>query len=72
MKWYRAAYVNRLRYSDWMRLLDAAGLEQVAVDTQRSEILKAAHRDQPHLQRYSEDDVAVFGLDIVYRRPPRR
>jgi SAM-dependent methyltransferase len=69
MKWYRAAYVNRLRYSDWLRVFADAGFEPVDIRPQRSELLKSAHRRLPFLQRYDEDDVSIFGIDVVYRRP---
>jgi len=64
----RAAYVNRLRASEWMTLFRAAGLPPAHVGRQTSEVLRDAWRRQEWLRRWTEDDIAIFGLDVVARR----
>ncbi len=68
----RAAYVNRMRASGWLRLLPASGFEAVHVRRQTSDVLRAAWRDVAWLRRWAEDDIATFGLDVVYRRRAAR
>jgi hypothetical protein len=60
--------VNRLRASEWLVLLRAAGLSPAHVGRQTSEVLRDAWRRQEWLRRWTEDDIATFGLDVVARR----
>ena len=64
----RAAYVNRLRASEWLTLLRAAGLSPAHLRRQTSDVLRDAWRRQAWLRRWTEDDIATFGLDVVARR----
>ena len=64
----RAAYVNRLRASEWLTLLRAAGLPPAHLRRQTSDVLRDAWRRQEWLRRWTEDDIATFGLDVVARR----
>ena len=64
----RAAYVNRLRASQWLTLLPTAGLPLAHLRRQTSDVLRDAWRRQAWLRRWTEDDIATFGLDVVARR----
>jgi hypothetical protein len=64
----RAAYVNRLRASEWLALLPVAGLPAAYLRRQTSDVLCDAWSRQAWLRRWTEDDVATFALDVVARR----
>jgi hypothetical protein len=64
----RAAYVNRLRASEWLALLPVAGLPPAYLRRQTSDVLCDAWSRQAWLRRWTEDDVATFALDVVARR----
>jgi SAM-dependent methyltransferase len=68
MTWNRSSYVNRLRASEWRQLFAHSGLEVARLDVRRSAVLAGLSDLHPWLAKWSEDDVAVFGIDVVLRK----
>jgi ubiquinone/menaquinone biosynthesis C-methylase UbiE len=68
MKWNRASYVNRLRYSEWMQLIKDEGFGEIRIVKRTSTILKEQHPKVPYLHRYSEADVEIFGFDGLFKK----
>src|SRR5262249_24960027 len=64
----RAAYVNRLRASEGLTLLRSAGLLPAHLPRPTSDLLRDPVRRQAWLRRWTENDIATFGLDVVVRR----
>ena len=67
----RSAFVNRLRYSGWMKLFADAGLEVTHQNiSQSKEILKCYHnKELAYLQNISEIDAITFYLSVCIKKP---
>ena len=51
-----------------LRMLSERGLVPTYVRPQTSRVLREAWRHDAWLQRWAENDIATFGLDVVCRR----
>ncbi len=68
MKWNRASYVNRLRFSEWARLFQEEGFKEMRMITRTSAVLARRYYEVSHLQRYSESDIRIFAFDAIFRK----
>lgn len=68
MAWNRSSYVNRLRMSEWLRVLGEAGLRQVDVVPHRDRELLEQNRGHGYLRRYSDDDLLTYRFDGVWEK----
>jgi ubiquinone/menaquinone biosynthesis C-methylase UbiE len=66
----RSAFVNRLRYSDWMMLFSNAGLEVIQQNTTQSELIRQCFKnnDLPYLKNYSEIDAVTNYLSVIIKK----
>ena len=69
MKWNRSSYVNRLRKSEWKRLLEAAGFVLRAEACSISHEIEGALPNLPYLHRYSHDDAVTSVLTAWLQKP---
>lgn len=64
----RSTYVNRLRASDWRALFGERGFEIAAWTELRVDgATLAAYRQLPFLEGLSDDDLAIYRVDVVLR-----
>lgn len=70
MTFNRSAYVNRIRYSDWLMLFSNAGLEVVKQNTTQSEIIRQYYKNNelPYLKNYSEIDAVTAYLSVTVKK----
>jgi SAM-dependent methyltransferase len=64
MRWNRSSYVNRLRQSDWLHLLQSAGFKIEAVETAVSEETVRLLPSLKYLTRYSYEDAVTSVLTV--------
>lgn len=69
MTWNRSAYTNRVRASEWRRLLEAAGFAVRVCKLEFSDTLRSVYARHPARTRYSEEDFAAVGLYFVAEKP---
>ncbi len=65
MTWNRSAYTNRLRMSDWRRLLQDSGFTVRLEETELSEALRQGYATHPARHRYTEIDFCTVGVFVV-------
>jgi SAM-dependent methyltransferase len=69
MKWNRSSYVNRLRKSDWKRLLEDAGF---VLNAETSGVSEETARILPtlsYLHKYSHDDAVTAVFTVWLEKP---
>lgn len=64
----RSSWVNRIRWSGWLELFDAAGFEVVVANERREAIDPSTFREQRYLAHLDDDDLLVANADVVLRR----
>jgi hypothetical protein len=66
----RSAFVNRFRYSGWMKLFTDAGLEVIQESTTQNEIILQYYQNKTliYLGNYSEKDAITSYLSIVIKK----
>jgi hypothetical protein len=64
----RSTTHNERLASECLTLLPAAGLPPAHLRRQTSDLLRDAWRRQAWRRRWTEDDIATFGLDVIARR----
>jgi ubiquinone/menaquinone biosynthesis C-methylase UbiE len=63
----RSSYVNRLRVSDWERLLRQSGFECEQLTEHRSDEIYRNNHQHSYLQRFDRRDIATFRFDGRFR-----
>jgi SAM-dependent methyltransferase len=69
IKWNRSSYVNRLRKSDWKRLVQQAGFDVRAEESRVSNEIAQALPTLPYLHRYEYDDAVTSVLTLCLEKP---
>lgn len=69
MTWNRSSYVNRLRKSDWKRMVGEAGFMIRDEESQVSEEIARALPTLPYLHKYSHDDAVTAVLTLCAEKP---
>lgn len=71
MAWNRGAYVNRVRYSQWIELHEQAGFEILRTDKKESEHIRKLYNEGKlqYLSEVPEGDRFATEIDIVVRKP---
>ncbi len=72
MKWNRSSYVNRLRKSDWIRLVTSVGFRIKECQATESEEVRRLLRELAYLQTYSHDDAVTAVLLLCAEKPKIR
>ncbi len=62
----RSAYVNRLRLSDWRKLLEGSGFRLEAIEVARSPELLEQRAGRDWLGNLADDDLTATGFDAVW------
>jgi ubiquinone/menaquinone biosynthesis C-methylase UbiE len=67
----RSAYVNRLRYSDWMHLIQKSGLKPIGENLLQSSEIRDLYRNKQigYLKNLSEADAVTFYMSVVIEKP---
>lgn len=68
MSWNRSSFVNRLRASEWVTLLEECGLSIMTFEKLQSEVLRDVYRRgavRSHKGPLGEDDAATYRLEVV-------
>jgi ubiquinone/menaquinone biosynthesis C-methylase UbiE len=65
MTWYRSAYVNRLRLSQWQGVFREAGFTRCDLHTSTSEKLSVLREHKFYLRHYSDEDVTTWQFTAV-------
>lgn len=68
MTWNRSAYTNRLRWTDWERLLNCGPLRLRICEAEPSEVLRSVYTTHPARRRYTESEFVTVGLYVVADR----
>lgn len=72
MKWNRSSYVNRLRKSDWIDLLNRVGFRFVECrSTESEEVERSLHRLR-YLHRFTQEDATTAVLIVSAEKPDPR
>jgi SAM-dependent methyltransferase len=66
----RSAYVNRIRYTEWLNLLRKAGFHIIVGTMYESEKIKqlCIENRLPYLKNYSEEDAITYYATILVRK----
>ena len=68
MAWNRSSYVNRLRLSEWRRLLAQVALKEVELIKHQDRALLQQNRRHAYLSQYSDDDLLTYRFDGVFEK----
>src|SRR5690606_28184986 len=71
MAWNRSSYVNRLRLSEWRRLLAQVALKEVELIKHQDRALLQQNRRHAYLSQYSDDDLLTYRFDGVFEKERR-
>lgn len=70
MKWNRSSYVNRLRRSDWIGLLNGVGFRLVECQSIESEKVIQSLSGLSYLHRLTREDAVTAVLIVAAEKPP--
>ncbi len=65
MTWNRGSYVNRLRFSEWQRLLSETDLEPIWLQPHQDAALLEQNRALAYLSHCSDEDILTRQFDAV-------
>ncbi len=69
MKWNRSSYVNRLRKSDWLRLLTHAGFRITRCQPSESQEVDHLRAQLRYLRPYSREDAITSAIYLCAQKP---
>jgi SAM-dependent methyltransferase len=69
MRWNRSSYVNRLRQSDWIRLLEKTGFVFRAKEATVNEDTIRLLPHLGHLQQYDYEDAVTSVMTVCFEKP---
>jgi len=70
MKWNRSSYVNRLRKSEWLQLLQQKGFRIRSCQAWESQEIEALLPRLPYLHAYSRDDAVTSTIAVCAEKLP--